>query len=1076
MAVEDSIVLITSPDPDNRKFGTGFVIHTDADGDYVATCRHVAVDIGADTSRKVCLNYHEYPLLDLFMNLTGDPDDLAILKIRGPLARPPLILRPAGSTGDKIRIYGYYRFSTNPDNHRQIPVNGELGERGVLHFRTRKGHMITWDLKIEEAEILQEGYSGSPVIREGTVAGVVSHRVRKGQMGVAISINALFQLWPDVASWLSRDAPEVKDGFLKNRYSGVSNVARLLNDRHSIEPGPVKSKVFISYAKEDGKVAKRLYDDLKEAGVQPWMDKVDLIPGQNWKVMLNQAIQGSDFFIALLSAKSVVKRGYVQKEFNYALEVLERIPPHEIFVIPVRLDSCKIPYEKLRDIHWVDLFDDYDEGLKAILRALGQVIIEAESDLELPTLEYIPEHSDEKSYLDVHEIEKPLENTESVQILKSSQEDVMEDDSDLPVEKELDEDEKSAIDMEAAEESIEDQEAEEKPEPILEGEGEGEDSAKIETKQISDAAPPKAQSEPLAEETFDKDSDWTEETEPEGPDAGQKSAIDRGDDQESLEDQDVEEKSEPISTVSGIDESHPIIDLQGETVIQEDEAGRIKAEQSSAEQHRTVQSESSSESDSATKFGLFAIIAAAIIVTILIIAQILQKEISAPLTIKTDPAGAVLSIDKEYKGETPITIENLTIGETVHITIEKEGFKTAEDWVTIGDGHNTKQIDLQTLPKPSRDSSDTEPEKHAVTVRSNVYGDTVFIDGQEYGPTPLEIELDVGNHSIRVEKPNYIPFAKEVDVKGSMTLRASLEPGPPPSEEPDNLLEGPYGMKFAYIPAGKFQMGSPEDEPGRDSDESPQHRVTFTQGFYMQTTEVTQGQWKAVMGKNPSYFKNCGDNCPVESISWEDAKEFIRILNEKEGKDLYRLPTEAEWEYAARAGTETALYNGPIKIVGDRNAPALDAIAWYGGNSGVEYEGGYDCSGWDDKQYPSKKCGSQPVGGKIPNPWGLYDMLGNVWEWCEDDWHGDYNNAPENGIAWIDKPKRGETRVLRGGSWFYVARFCRSASRNGTSPVDRYNLFRVPPREVLPLALLPFRSLGNSVGQSFDEVVSYSQM
>ncbi|MGM0418920.1 MAG: formylglycine-generating enzyme family protein, partial [Thermodesulfobacteriota bacterium] len=195
------------------------------------------------------------------------------------------------------------------------------------------------------------------------------------------------------------------------------------------------------------------------------------------------------------------------------------------------------------------------------------------------------------------------------------------------------------------------------------------------------------------------------------------------------------------------------------------------------------------------------------------------------------------------------------------------------------------------------------------------------------------------------------------------------------------------GMEFVYIKPGTFMMGSPISEPGRDSDEK-QHKVTLTKGYYMQTTEVTQGQWKKVMGNNPSRFDECGDDCPVEYISWKEAKKFIKKLNKLDEykKFTYRLPTEAEWEYAARAGTQTALYSGDTTIKG---APELDEIAWYGGNSCVDYSGGFDCSDWYEKQTGCASCGIQRTGLKKPNAWGLYDMIGNVWEWCEDR-YGDY--------------------------------------------------------------------------------------
>ncbi|MBF0451420.1 MAG: formylglycine-generating enzyme family protein [Candidatus Magnetomorum sp.] len=237
------------------------------------------------------------------------------------------------------------------------------------------------------------------------------------------------------------------------------------------------------------------------------------------------------------------------------------------------------------------------------------------------------------------------------------------------------------------------------------------------------------------------------------------------------------------------------------------------------------------------------------------------------------------------------------------------------------------------------------------------------------------------------------------------------------------------GMEFVWIEAGTFMMGSPEDEPWRDSDET-QHEVTLTQAYYMQTTEVTQGQWKAIMGSNPSYFQNCGDDCPVDTVNWNNVQEFITALNEKEKTSAYRLPTEAEWEYAARAGSTTALYNGPIEILGYRNAPALDSIAWYGGNSCVSYSGGYNCSSWSEKQYTCTSCGPHPVAQKQANAWGLYDISGNVYEWCSD-WYNSYSTLPVTDPV---GPDTGSYRVIRGGGWGSGARNCRSANRNGFSP------------------------------------------
>ena len=227
---------------------------------------------------------------------------------------------------------------------------------------------------------------------------------------------------------------------------------------------------------------------------------------------------------------------------------------------------------------------------------------------------------------------------------------------------------------------------------------------------------------------------------------------------------------------------------------------------------------------------------------------------------------------------------------------------------------------------------------------------------------------------------------------------------------PPKFFTNLIGMEFVLIPAGIFRMGS---APGSGfGDEHPQHPVEITQPFYLQTTEVTQGQWQKVMGNNPSKFKNCSDDCPVEMVSWDDTQKFIKKLNDKEGTDTYRLPTEAEWEYAARAGTTTEFFFGD-------DARQLGEYAWYKDNS----------------------MNTHPVGQKEPNPWGLYDIIGNVWEWVEDDWHNNYDGAPYDGSAWIVKT-RGILRVVRGGSWGGGsweggAHNCRSANRYYFVPVAR---------------------------------------
>ena len=210
------------------------------------------------------------------------------------------------------------------------------------------------------------------------------------------------------------------------------------------------------------------------------------------------------------------------------------------------------------------------------------------------------------------------------------------------------------------------------------------------------------------------------------------------------------------------------------------------------------------------------------------------------------------------------------------------------------------------------------------------------------------------------------------------------------------------GMEFVRVPAGEYLMGSTSEEALFN--EQPLTRVRISRAFELGKHEVTQAEWEAVMGSNPSDFDECGGDCPVENVSWDDVQEFIGRLNGLEGEARYRLPTEAEWEYAARAGTS-----------GDRYAGDLDAIAWCGE--------GFDGS-------------SHPVGQKAPNAFGLHDMLGNVREWVQDL----YGGYPGGSVTDPQGPASGSFRVDRGGSWSNGARNCRASLRNYGPPGNRFNL------------------------------------
>ena len=212
----------------------------------------------------------------------------------------------------------------------------------------------------------------------------------------------------------------------------------------------------------------------------------------------------------------------------------------------------------------------------------------------------------------------------------------------------------------------------------------------------------------------------------------------------------------------------------------------------------------------------------------------------------------------------------------------------------------------------------------------------------------------------------------------------------------------PECPEMVIIPSGEFNMGSPANEAWRYENEGPVHRVTVP-SFALAKTELTQGQWKALMDGNPSFFTDCGDDCPVEQVTWDEAKAYVDKLSKKTGHK-YRLPNEAEWEYACRAGGQ-ATYCG-----GDQ----LDELGWYNVNSGYK---------------------THAVAGKKANAFGLYDMTGNVWEWLDECWHDNYSGAHTDGVAWAG----GDCgyRLLRGGSWNFFPKLLRAAIRYKKPPPIR---------------------------------------
>lgn len=298
------------------------------------------------------------------------------------------------------------------------------------------------------------------------------------------------------------------------------------------------------------------------------------------------------------------------------------------------------------------------------------------------------------------------------------------------------------------------------------------------------------------------------------------------------------------------------------------------------------------------------------------------------------------------------------------------------------------------------------------------------------------------------------------------------------------------GIRLRWCPPGRFVMGSPADEPGRDTDED-QHPVVLSRGFWLGETEVTQAQWKAVTGRtlrdqarlmleDPRVYRMGGQDVtmrdvakpwgedeaasvcaaeapavPIYYVSWEEAAEFCRQLTAREraAKRLsreteYALPTEAQWEYACRAGTTTTTYAGDMEVLGNNNVPVLHTIAWYGGNSSRNYGGRGWMTNFPDQAFPGTRAGPRRVGQLEANAWQLRDMLGNLYEWV-----GDYSGYyPQREVRDPTGPVTGEKKLFRGGSWNHYGTMCRAARRFEEIPTIRLNYigFRVCLRLAAP--------------------------
>ena len=363
--------------------------------------------------------------------------------------------------------------------------------------------------------------------------------------------------------------------------------------------------------------------------------------------------------------------------------------------------------------------------------------------------------------------------------------------------------------------------------------------------------------------------------------------------------------------------------------------------------------------------------------------------VSAMATVSvTCPTPAVsLYVDKKSVGTIPWTG---SLKEGMHlIEAMKEGYRSQQ-----------RTINLSQQQKLDVAFTELAAIQGNLSVNYKPFGADVYIDGNKIGQSPRVFNgILVGNHKVEIKKDGYGTDSKTVSILEGQT--ASLS-GVLTTHTITIPVKDGISIDMVRVEAGTFTMGATPEMKDPYNDEKPTHQVTLTNDYYIGKYEVTQALWKAVMGNNPSSFK--GDNLPVEEVSWDDCQDFISKLNRITGK-TFRLPAEAEWEYAARGGNKSRGY----QYSGSSN---LSDVAWYKDNSGSK---------------------THAVGTKQPNELGIYDMCGNVWEWCQD-WYGKYSSSSQTNPTGANS---GSNRVYRGGGWGSSARYCRLSCRCGSTPVDR---------------------------------------
>ena len=385
--------------------------------------------------------------------------------------------------------------------------------------------------------------------------------------------------------------------------------------------------------------------------------------------------------------------------------------------------------------------------------------------------------------------------------------------------------------------------------------------------------------------------------------------------------------------------------------------------------------------------------------------QVEPKKETTSLYVTTFPSGADVYIDGKHIGKTPISGKDIEQGEHT-VKIEKESYNPYEKIYTFGSDNielNNIQLSKATTP---------------LYITTTPKDADVYIDGKHIGKTPISgKEIEQGKHTVKIEKEEYNALTKKYTFEATpLVINEVLTEKTKPAPVVDNSFKtrtftvNGVSFKMVAVEGGTFQMGSNDG----DSDEKPVHSVTL-RDYYIGETEVTQALWQAVMGSNPSRFT--GDlQRPVEKVSYEDCETFINKLNSLLANQLpnglkFRFPTEAQWEYAARGGNRSRGYQYS-------GSSSVGSVAWYDGNSGRT---------------------THPVKQKQANELGLYDMSGNVWEWCYDWFDRNYySNSPRNNPQGPSSSPD-SNRVLRGGCWSGSARYCRVAYRDDDIPGNRHN-------------------------------------